>query len=125
MRVQAALRRYRIGEITAELLMASRMLRAGNIFMKYSRNGPPHDRWVWVSPPVWYERSVGIDDMRTVGETQRRQWAIQWADPEKRKKNILKGDDATLLLEEIVHISEGLNKSELGHSHPPRSPEKP
>ena len=28
--------RYRIGEITAELLMASRMLRAGNIFMKYS-----------------------------------------------------------------------------------------
>ena len=41
MRVQAALRRYRIGEITAELLMASRMLRAGNIFMKYSRTAAP------------------------------------------------------------------------------------
>ena len=77
-RLQSSFRRLRIGEITSEILMASRMLRAGNIFMKFSMTGPPHDRWVWLS-----------EDVRS----------MQWADPEKRKKGILKGADATLYLQ--------------------------
>jgi len=90
--IQSGLRRLRVVEIMSEVMMAVRMLRAGNIFMKFSHNGPPHDRWVWLD-----------DSVRS----------IQWADPEKRKKGILKGADATLKLEDVVAISEGI-KSELG-----------
>jgi hypothetical protein len=68
------------------------MLRSGNIFVKFSQNGPPHDRWVWLS-----------EDNQV----------IRWCDPEKKKKGILKGEEATIALEDISAISEGI-KSEVG-----------
>ena len=51
-RLQASLRRLRVLEIFTEVLLASRMLRSGNIFVKFSQNGPPHDRWVWADDEV-------------------------------------------------------------------------
>ena len=94
-RLQAACRRMRIFEIFSEVSLACRMLRSGNIFVKFSHNGPPHDRWIWCD-----------DAMR----------AMQWADPEKRKKGQLKGMDATIMLDDITAISEG-STSEVGKHH--------
>ena len=39
-KLQAALRRSRINEIMVDVLMALRMLRSGNIFIKFSAKGP-------------------------------------------------------------------------------------
>jgi hypothetical protein len=80
-------------EITNEVASAARMLKAGNVFMKFSQSGAPHDRWVWLSE----------DGGR-----------LHWADPEKKKKGKLKGAEAELPLSEIAGFSEGL-RSELGH----------
>ena len=88
--LQAALRRMTVVEISREALMASRMLRAGNVFMKFSHNGPPHDRWVWLS-----------DDCTKV----------QWCEPGKKQKGVLKGAEAAMALTEMSDIHEGLDSA--------------
>ena len=60
-----------IKAIVRQLLTAVGLLRAGNIFLKFSADGPPHDRLVWVS-----------DDMRT----------LLWCNPEKNRTHDLKPD---------------------------------
>ena len=82
-RIQAGLRRLRVVEITSELLMAARLMRAGSIFMKFSQNGAPHDRWVWLD-----------ESMRS----------LQWADPEKRKKGTQRGENQLALIPHVALV---------------------
>ena len=63
--LQAGARRRRIVSMTNEVMAAAHMLRVGNVFIKFSQNGPPHDRWVWISPNMT---------------------ELAWADPERKKK---------------------------------------
>ena len=89
--LQSAARRARILALASDLLLSARMLSNGNVFVKFSQNGPPHDRWVWLE------------------EHQ----SLQWADPVKKQNGQLKGLEATIMLKDITAISEGI-KSELG-----------
>ena len=42
---QAAARRERIVSLMSVVRSSLNLMRAGNIFIKFSQNGPPHDRW--------------------------------------------------------------------------------
>ena len=103
--LQCHYRRYRVMVITNEVLMAHRMLRAGNVFIKFSKAGPPHDRSVWLSEPA----VAGSSDGRVAVPAPQK---LQWCHPEKRRKGQLKGSEAMLFLSDVTAISEGL-KSEL------------
>ena len=75
-----------IKAIVRQLLTAVGLLRAGNIFLKFSADGPPHDRLVWVS-----------DDMRT----------LLWCNPEKNRTHDLK-PDARMDVREVAAVTEGI-----------------
>ena len=84
--IAAAARGERIRSIFSEVFGASRMLRAGNIFVKFSKGGPPHDRWVWCDK-----------DMQQ----------IMWADPGRKAKGDLK-EEAVIKLPEISAFVQAL-----------------
>ena len=91
-RLQAMMRRARVQEIMNEAIIALRMLRAGNIFMKFSHNGPAHDRVVWLEP---IERVDETSGKTLVEET------LRWADPEKKRKGALKGEVCASPIKEL------------------------
>jgi len=102
-KLQAALRRARVTEIMGDVFMALRMLRIGNIFMKFSHNGPPHDRIVWL------EAVERVDEKGV----KRHEETLRWADPEKKRKGVLKGEEAMCFLRDVIAVTEGV-KSEVG-----------
>jgi len=79
-----------IKTIVRQVRMAANLLKAGNIFLKFSKDGPPHDRLVWVTP-----------DLRT----------LMWCNPAKNRTHDLK-PEARLDLQDISAITEGI-KTEL------------
>ena len=79
--------------MTNEVMAAAHMLRVGNVFIKFSQNGPPHDRWVWISPNMT---------------------ELAWADPERKKKGNLKSD-AVMKLSEVSAVVQGVKSELLKH----------
>ena len=79
-----------IKAIVKQLLTAGSILKSGNIFLKFSKDGPPHDRLVWIS-----------DDLKT----------LKWCAPEKNRTHELK-PDAQVNLNDISAVTEGV-KTEL------------
>ena len=75
--------------IVSKLRTAAQLLKAGNIFLKFSKDGPPHDRLVWVS-----------DNLREV----------LWCNPNKNKVHNLKAD-AKLSVTEISAVVDGIKTS--------------
>ena len=79
-----------IKAIVKQLLTAGSILKSGNIFLKFSKDGPPHDRLVWIS-----------DDLKM----------LKWCAPEKNRTHELK-PDAQVNLNDISAVTEGV-KTEL------------
>lgn len=79
-----------IRPIVKQLLTAGSILKSGNIFLKFSKDGPPHDRLVWIS-----------DDLRM----------LKWCAPEKNRTHELKAD-AQVSLNDISAVTDGV-KTEL------------
>ncbi|KAL1503284.1 hypothetical protein AB1Y20_011337 [Prymnesium parvum] len=92
-KIQAAARRERLYGMFREVVDCAHMLKAGNIFIKFSQSGAPHDRAVWLSR-----------DMRQ----------IQWAEPGKKNKGILKSD-SIMLLNEVKGVLQGVKTDLLKH----------
>ncbi|KAL1519928.1 hypothetical protein AB1Y20_023416 [Prymnesium parvum] len=72
--------------IVSNLRKAASLLKAGNIFLKFSKDGPPHDRLVWLS-----------DNLREV----------LWCNPNKNKVHNLKAE-AKLAVTEISATVDGI-----------------
>lgn len=70
---------------------------------RFSQNGAPHDRMVWLEA---VEREQGAKGKLV-------EYTLRWADPAKYRQGKLKGDEAMLRLGEITALSEGV-KSEVG-----------
>merc|ERR1740115_311031 len=80
--VSSAQKLYRgraVRAITKQIDIAANLLKAGNIFLKFSKDGPPHDRLVWMD-----------DSMR----------AILWCNPAKNRTHDLK-PEARMSFDEV------------------------
>eukprot|EP00316_Scyphosphaera_apsteinii_P000681 CAMPEP_0119314904 /NCGR_PEP_ID=MMETSP1333-20130426/34091_1 /TAXON_ID=418940 /ORGANISM="Scyphosphaera apsteinii, Strain RCC1455" /LENGTH=544 /DNA_ID=CAMNT_0007320105 /DNA_START=9 /DNA_END=1644 /DNA_ORIENTATION=+ len=75
-----------IKAIARQLLTAANLLKAGNIFLKFSKDGPPHDRLVWIT-----------EDLRT----------LLWCNPNKNRTHDLK-PEARMDLTDISAMTEGI-----------------
>jgi hypothetical protein len=83
--IQNHARRERVQSLLSEMLSAARMMKSGNVFIKFSDKGPPHDRWVWIDPEVT---------------------KIMWADPDRKKKGNLK-EEAVIEFRDVLGVVEG------------------
>jgi len=117
LKLQVAYRRQRIGVIMREVFLSLAMLKGGNIFIKYSQHGPPHDRKVWLT----VHESAYTENKRDAGgavisvlEKKVVEWVLRWADPEKATKGVLK-EDTLIKLDEITAVSDGITSDVVKH----------
>ena len=92
--LQAAARRERIVSLISVVRSSLQMMSIGNIFIKFSQNGPPHDR------SVWYDAESG---------------GLMWCDPEKKRKGKFKSE-AVLLLKDVSAVIEGAKTELMKHA---------
>jgi hypothetical protein len=110
-----------------EVFLSLAMLKGGNIFIKYSQHGPPHDRKVWltVHESAYTENKRDADgDVISVLEKKVVEWVLRWADPEKATKGVLK-EDTLIKLDEITAVSDGITSDVVKHQEKSASPHDP